>query len=121
MHILSHLGIWKAEDGHVGHARMHDEAGLDFGGVDVHASRDDGERCPVCQVEVAVIIQISDITEGRPVLVLGMAAPLRFLWILVVFERGEFLLEVDQARRARRNLPAEVIADVRDAENRTTN
>jgi hypothetical protein len=73
-----HLGVGQTEHGDVEHLRVHDEARLDLGRVDVRP-RDDHERLTVGQVEVAVVVEVSDVTERRPVLVHRVAGRSRLL------------------------------------------
>src|SRR4051794_38446577 len=59
---LAHVLVGDAEDGAVAHALQAEEAGLDLGRVDVDAPGDDHVVATVVEVEVAVGVQVPDVT-----------------------------------------------------------
>ena len=84
--LFAHLGLGDAEDGHVGHRRVQDEDVLDLLGVDVHAARHDHEQLAVRQVEIALVVEVADVPQCRPTLVVERLA--RLLGVVVVLEGG---------------------------------
>jgi hypothetical protein len=64
---------------------MHDQEVLRLLRVDVHAARNDGERRPVGQVQVAVFVDVPHVAQRAPAAVVGYRSG--FLRIVEVFER----------------------------------
>ncbi len=96
--LLAHLRLGDAEDGHVGHRGVQHEDVLDLLGVDVHAARHDHEQLAVGQVQVALVVEVADVPERGPALVVERLA--RLLGVVVVLEG-----RVAARRRSRRRRP----------------
>ena len=84
--LLAHLGLGDAEDGDVGHGGVQHQDVLDLLGVDVDAARHDHEQLAVGQIEVALVVEVADVPQRGPALVVeGLA---RLLGVVVVLEGG---------------------------------
>ena len=64
--LFAHLLVGHAEHRGVHHLRVGDEQVLGFLRVDVHAARHDHEVAPVGEVEVAVVVEVAHVADGRP-------------------------------------------------------
>ena len=116
-HGLSHVGMGDADDGDVGHRRVHHEHVLDLAGVHVDAARDDHVRHPVGEVEVAVLVDPSDVAQRAPAPLVERGGRLGRVAVVLEPVRG---LEPDLALLARRQLGAVGTDDVGGAEQRPT-
>src|SRR5207248_8271079 len=62
---LTPFFIRYAKNGYVAHGRMANQHAFHFGRVDVDAARDDHVRLAVAKEEIAVLIEVTDIADGR--------------------------------------------------------
>ena len=74
-----------AEGDRLGDLGMVENDALDLGWVDVDASGDDEVAAPAIEVQVAVIVEFAEVTDGEPVLVPGLD---RLLRVSPVLEAG---------------------------------
>ena len=63
MNVLSHFRVRQAEYRYISHAGVHYQARLDFGRVDVDAAGNDSEGLAVGQVDIAVIVEVANVTQ----------------------------------------------------------
>ena len=68
VHTLAHLGVGDAEHRDVVDLRVVDEQVLGFLRVDVHAARHDHERAAIGEEQVAVVVEVAHVADGRPAL-----------------------------------------------------
>ena len=65
--LFAEVVVGDAEHGDVHHLRVGDEQVLGFLRIDVHAAADDHERLAVGQEQEAVVVEVADVAERRPV------------------------------------------------------
>ena len=112
-HALPHVVVGHADHGDVEHRRVQAEQVLDLLRVDVHAAADDHERLAVGEEQVALVVEVAEVADGRPERVLGVPGGRRLLRVVVVGERLVVALEVDRpdlARPAARRRPGRTSA-----------
>ena len=63
---LAHIVVGNTEHRRVHHLWMRDQQALGLLRVDVDSARDDHVVAAVGQVEEALVIEVADITDGRP-------------------------------------------------------
>ena len=54
---------------------MHDQCVLDLLGIDVDATGDDHERLAIGEVQEALVVEVANVAERRPVGVFGVLGP----------------------------------------------
>ena len=96
-HRLSHVRVGHADHGDVGHRRVPDQRLLDLPGVDVDAAGDDQVGAPVAEVQEALGVEVADVAQGGPALLVTRAG--RLGRVVAVLEGAA--VEVDRARPAR--------------------
>ena len=69
---LAHLGVGHADHCDVEDLRVQSEGVLYLLGIDVYPTGDDHEGLAVRQKEIIVLVEVSDVTDGGPVVVRGM-------------------------------------------------
>ena len=89
---LAHIVVGNAEHRRVHHLWMRDQQALGLLRVDVDSARDDHVVAAVGQVEEALVIEVADITDGRPAPLVAGGGGL--LGVVEVLE-GVAALEID--------------------------
>ena len=111
--LLAELVVRDAEHGDVGDLRVRDQHVLGLLRVDVDAARDDHVGLAVGQVEVAVLVEVADVADRRPAV---LVARVGGLVGRVVVGEARAALGPDRADLAGRQLVAVVVEDVRRAD-----
>src|ERR1700730_15809860 len=81
---------------------MRKQDGFDLGGVDVLSTRDNKVSAAVEDIEVAIFIEIANITRSKPAILKGLGRCLRFIGIA---RRDGWPLQKNLARLTRSRWP----------------
>jgi hypothetical protein len=97
---------------------MGHQARLNLCGVNIHATGDDSECPAIGQVEVALFIEIADVSKSRPVVMKRVVSRAGLGLVTVIFEDGRKVRKVQDAGLERRQFVAFLVADVWHAHDR---
>ena len=70
--LFAHFGVRYADHRDVENLRVQGEGVLDLLRIDVDPTGDDHEALAIRQEQIAVLVEVSDVADGAPVVVRGM-------------------------------------------------